>query len=98
MVCAIACECSRTPFPSKSGFTRFAATNADRNLATLDGKGKLHGIGILVVTTLKEKHNSRIFRPSENLIENFGGDNRHENFGGDNRQRYSNNKTRTPIN
>ena len=64
-------------------------------------------IGMLVVTTFKEKHNSRIFRPSENLIENFGGDNRHENFGGDNRhenfggdnrKRYSNNKTRTPIN
>ena len=89
MVCAIACECSRTPFPSKSGFTRFVATNADRNLATLDGKGKLHGIGILVVTTLKEKHNSRIFRPSENLIENSGGDNR---------QSHSNNRTRAPIN
>ena len=29
MVCAGTYECSRTPFPSKSGFTRFVATNAD---------------------------------------------------------------------
>ena len=37
---------------------------------------KFHGIGMLAITTLKEKHNSKIFRSFENLIANFGGDKR----------------------
>ena len=68
MACADACECDRTPFPPRPGFTQFAADNADRNLTTLDGKNTFHGIGMLTVTTNKEKHNSQIFRSFENLI------------------------------
>ena len=37
-------------------FTTFIADNVDHNIATLDGHGTFHGMGVIAVTTNKQAH------------------------------------------
>ena len=50
----------------QSGFTQFIADNVDHNIATLDGKGTLHGMGIIAATVCphsKIQDKSKMIRP-----------------------------------
>jgi len=44
---------------TEGSFTTFIADNVDHNIATLDGRGSFHGMGIIAVTTNKEHHKIR---------------------------------------
>ena len=38
-------------FSSENAFTQYIANNVDHTIATLDGKGTFHGMGIIAATT-----------------------------------------------
>jgi len=61
-------ELQSTAAPFPSNFTQFVADNVDHNVATLDGKGTFHGMGLIAVSTKTEAWSANLRRRAVNRV------------------------------
>lgn len=53
---------------NNEGFTTFVADNVDHNIATLDGRGTFHGMGVIPVIMKKEQRQEVVRRRQKDWI------------------------------
>ena len=53
---------------NNEGFTTFVADNVDHNIATLDGRGTFHGMGVIPVLMKKEQRQEVVRRRQKDWI------------------------------